>query len=621
MNENKMPDESGQDTAKSTSLERACTLCASGDYEEALAHLVEVLKEEPMCAEAYRCLGKCKGGLGDWSGAYEAFQRLIQLRPGEPEGHTAAASACLMLGRPECAIDEANRALRIRADDAGAHIYKLTARMMQAEPDRCELMSELEQFKTLFPEMASLVGRDTAAINNEHFLHAFARTLDRMGTAVDPADLYVVLGHVQRAEGEYERAADAYCRALRAEPRHTAARAALGALYLELGRYEDALRIFKEGVGLGQTAFEFAALAAEGWNWYHIAASRDDDGTERLYLKALKRFEESIAKTPPEGTAAYSYLGIGCCRVRLGNHSLAAQAYREALRLDPTYAEAHWELGRLHIELGHYSDAVHSFREALCIDPQDKRVWYDCGYAYYRMGQMENAIEAYEHVVSLDREHVDAYCDLANCYAARGEHGKAVELNQEALRFDPRNVRARLQLGDAYYNLDQFEQAAKAYDAVLQQSPDDASAWRYFGGACQHLDRYDEAIGAYHRLLEIDPDDTQALGLLADCFSAEERFAEAYDAYQEVLEREPGNCDALVRIAESALNLDRPGESVEYCTRALELCPCSAEAHYILGVAYLALERRDSALRECETLKELGSTWADDLIEAIGSSE
>ncbi len=621
MNENKMPDESGQDRAKSTSLERARTLCASGDYEEALAHLVEVLKEEPMCAEAYRCLGTCKGGLGDWSGAYEAFQQLIQLRPGEPEGHTAAASACLMLGRPECAIDEANRALRIRADDAGAHIYKLTARMMQAEPDRCELMSELEQFKTLFPEMASLVGQDTAAIDNEHFLHAFARTLDRMGTAVDPADLYVLLGHAQRAESEYERAADAYCRALRAEPRQTAARAALGALYLELGRFEDALRIYKEGVGLGQTEFEFPALAAEGWNWFRIASSRDDDSSESLYLKAIKHFEEVIAKKPPEGIAAYSYLGIGWCRESLGDHSLAAEAYRETLRLDPEYTDAHWGFGQLHIKLGNYSDAVQSFREALRIDPQDKGVWYDCGYAYYKMGQMENAIEAYEHVISLDREHVDAYCDLANCYAALGEHGKAVELNQEALRLDPLNVRARLQLGDAHYNLGQFEQAAKVYDEVLRQSPDDASAWFYFAGACQHLGRYDEAIGAYRRFLEIDPDDAEALALLADCFSAEERFAEAYDAYQEVLEREPRNCSALVRIAESALDLDRPGESVEYCTRALELCPRSAEAHYILGVAYLALERRDSALRECETLKELGSTWADDLIEAIRSSE
>lgn len=74
-------------------------------------------------------------------------------------------------------------------------------------------------------------------------------------------DAHTRLGFAYRKQGDYERALEAYDRALTLNPHHRGALEYLGEAYLEMGRPGDAQAM------LGRLATECRRIAAEGDDW------------------------------------------------------------------------------------------------------------------------------------------------------------------------------------------------------------------------------------------------------------------------------------------------------------------------------------------------------------------
>ncbi|HEY7369821.1 MAG TPA: tetratricopeptide repeat protein [Thermoanaerobaculia bacterium] len=118
-------------------------------------------------------------------------------------------------------------------------------------------------------------------------------------------------------------AADAYRKAIDADPSHADAMINLGRLRQQDGHPEEA---------------------------------------ERLYRTAL-------ARRPDDATAAFN---LGVALDELGRPADAAAAYERALRADPESADAHWNLARLYEEAGRARDALRhlrAYRELTRSDP------------------------------------------------------------------------------------------------------------------------------------------------------------------------------------------------------------------------------------------------------------
>jgi tetratricopeptide (TPR) repeat protein len=48
---------------------------------------------------------------------------------------------------------------------------------------------------------------------------------------------------------------------------------------------------------------------------------------------------------------------------------LAIHAYQEALRIDPDFRDAHYNLANVYYDFGRYADAIHHYQEALRLSP------------------------------------------------------------------------------------------------------------------------------------------------------------------------------------------------------------------------------------------------------------
>lgn len=98
----------------------------------------------------------------------------------------------------------------------------------------------------------------------------------------------------------------------------------------------------------------------------------------------------------------------------------ACKAYEEAVRLDPSLAEAHVNVGRLYHEAGRLGDAESSYRSAITHSPDLAVAHFNLGVVLEDQGQDTRAITAYQQALQLDALFHMAHCHLAELYERLG---------------------------------------------------------------------------------------------------------------------------------------------------------------------------------------------------------
>jgi tetratricopeptide (TPR) repeat protein len=92
----------------------------------------------------------------------------------------------------------------------------------------------------------------------------------------------------------------------------------------------------------------------------------------------------------------------------------AAEAYRQALALDPRHADTHVNLGRLLHESGDADAARDHYRQALASRPADATAAFNLGVALEDLGRLKDALAAYENAIALDPGNADAHYNAAS---------------------------------------------------------------------------------------------------------------------------------------------------------------------------------------------------------------
>ena len=104
----------------------------------------------------------------------------------------------------------------------------------------------------------------------------------------------------------------------------------------------------------------------------------------------------------------------------------AENAYKRAIGMQPTHAEAHINLGRLLQERGSVAAAESHYREAIVAAPENATGMFNLGTVLEDQGRTEDAIAAYQATIRLDPAFTDAHFNLARLYEQTGELEAAI---------------------------------------------------------------------------------------------------------------------------------------------------------------------------------------------------
>jgi tetratricopeptide (TPR) repeat protein len=152
----------------------------------------------------------------------------------------------------------------------------------------------------------------------------------------------------------------------------------------------------------------------------------------------------------PPGSDARAYFDRGLEDYRANRDAAAVEAFREAVRLDPDFAEAHYRLGL-----------------ALAATGQDEESDLALG----------EAVKVYEKLVKEDAKNSDAQFFLGLSYSKLGEYQKAIKAFKESIRHAPEEDDDRFyELGLAQYKLAEYAESVRSLEKALAVNPDNFPA-------------------------------------------------------------------------------------------------------------------------------------------------
>lgn len=219
--------------------------------------------------------------------------------------------------------------------------------------------------------------------------------------------------------------------------------------------------------------------------------------------KALPYFEKAI-----ESDAAYAeaWAQTGFCQEKLGRHAEAVEASRKAVTLRPS-PESYFNLGLASYYLRQYRESAEAYRQAIHLDPYNAAdAYYALGLTYREWGHADEEIQAYRQAIRLKPDFASAYERLGLRYLHSKRFTEAAETFRQLMVLKPDDPNAPDNLGEAYLELSRYSEAIDAFRQSIRLQPSSGRAYFNLGRAYLALGNREAAQEQYNLLQTLDAD-------------------------------------------------------------------------------------------------------------------
>ena len=123
--------------------------------------------------------------------------------------------------------------------------------------------------------------------------------------------------------------------------------------------------------------------------------------------------------------------------VKATNYGLALDVLRNALRVDPRYAVAFYEIGYIDTLLNRDADAAKQWQLTLEVDPRFERALYNLGVLRADAGDVPGAISFYRRAITANENDAKAHFNLGLLLRQSGQRAEGNVQIQEAVSLSP----------------------------------------------------------------------------------------------------------------------------------------------------------------------------------------
>jgi tetratricopeptide (TPR) repeat protein len=234
--------------------------------------------------------------------------------------------------------------------------------------------------------------RDRLALARGHLRRGELDTAEALLVALTTehprfADLQNELGLLFHERGDFAKAEAAFRKALELNPGYTEAALHLSITWNDLGRYEDASRVFSEAV----------------------RAAKSGPGA----------LDPALARK-----VAALHVEIGDLYTRAGHPKRGADAYRTALDLCPTFHDVRLKRAQALLDCSDPEAAIREIETILAASPAFVPALVTLGVAHHAAGRRDRALETWRAVLAQEPANPQATMYLR--LATGGEPGKGV---------------------------------------------------------------------------------------------------------------------------------------------------------------------------------------------------
>jgi tetratricopeptide (TPR) repeat protein len=440
---------------------------------------------------ALAAMARAQVRMEDGPGALATAQKAVAAGSSSAIAHVAHGEALIAMAKNA----EAEAALRqaIQLDPKSALAYSRLARAQLALAKPAEAVASAKKATELdasFGEGFAILGVAMIAQDPKSWSDAIAQA--QQGAFLDPDNPHVqnAVGKIFEANGQFEQAANAYRRAVTADPAFGPARFALIQAELNRGNREGAIAEAKKIAAGGATSPDIERLIGED------AVRRQDYAAGIPYL-------ERATKGLPGNPDGWALLGRAYHAGR--RYDDAADAYAKAVNLAPQNANYRTTYGLILGLAGELDKGLAELQKVTSTPGYKDAVgWVNLGWVYRNMNKAQESIAAYQKALQLDPKQEQAALGLGWAYQYTKDYDKAIAAYNQAIQIDPKEASADANLGIAWCYF--FKRQVPEARAAMEKA---AAAGRSVAQLKEYLDKIEDAMRRGQILTEEQMADAQ----------------------------------------------------------------------------------------------------------------
>jgi tetratricopeptide (TPR) repeat protein len=256
------------------------------------------------------------------------------------------------------------------------------------------------------------------------------------------------------------------------------------------------------------------------------------------------------------------------------------------------------DFGKQYMKQGQYGDAAIEFRNALRLDPRFVDAYYQLAQAYIAQQEWGAAFDSLEKAIQVDPSRLDARLDRGRLYLAARQFDNAQEEGDFVLKRNSREVGAYQLIGAALIGEQKPDQALTAFSKVTELLPNDVSAYLNMALAEISLRRFTDAERDFKKAIEVDPKAVQAYTDLANFYRLQNRIGDAEQILQAGVAKNPGGIPLYIDWASMMASQGNGDGADSILDKLRKQVPTSSEAAVSIGDFFFQRQQTDRALAE-----------------------
>lgn len=248
------------------------------------------------------------------------------------------------------------------------------------------------------------------------------------------------------------------------------------------GSYEEALTLFQEAAGQGETA----VLALRGEGLAFIGLARYEEA-EKAFQEALEAADDKMPENQKD-----IRLHLASAQFRQDKYEDAISTCNEILDGETTDADAYFIRGASSLFLGNDSDARKDFDAAAAAAPEDYDLFLNIYECYVQISQSAVGNEYLERALNITGEDAEHYYNRGRIYYYLGNYTEAE--SELLVPVDEKYEPAMYLMGQVYLALGDYARGAGIYQEIQSEFGESASCYNGLAQCSIAEGNYDMAL-------------------------------------------------------------------------------------------------------------------------------
>jgi tetratricopeptide (TPR) repeat protein len=266
---------------------------------------------------------------------------------------------------------------------------------------------------------------------------------------------------------------------------------------------------------------------------------------------------------------------------------------------DPQKAKAkYFAEGQKYLKNGQYGDARVEFRNALRLDPRFVDAYYQLAQADLARHDWREAYLSLQKAIELDPARLDARLDRGRLYLAARQFKDAEDEANFILQRQSNDVGAYQLLGAALIGEQKPDKSLAAFGKVTELRPNDPSAYINTALVEINLHHFSDAEQHLKKALLVDPKSTEAYKDLANFYRLQNRASDAEQVFQHGIAQNPEAIALYVAWAAMLSAQGQDDKATALLDKLRNQLPKSSAAAQVIGDYHFQRKDTDRALAE-----------------------